>query len=200
MPRTHRLPLPCHPGVLHRVLTCIAILLLTALAGPPSVAAQVLYGSLVGNITDDTGGALPGATVTITQTETGASHEAVTDNAGAYRFSTVQPGTYTITVKLTGFRTFTRERVPVTLNSVTRVDAPLQVGQLSENVTVAAESPVLQTDRAEVRSELKSTELENLPVSMNRNINIYSGCFRDSRRPPKRTRFRPTRRARSCST
>ncbi len=175
MPCTHRLPLPSDGRVLHRVLTCIAILLLTALAGPASVGAQVLYGSLVGNITDDTGGALPGATVTITQTETGASHEAVTDNSGAYRFSTVQPGTYTITVKLTGFRTFTRERVPVTLNSVTRVDAPLQVGQLSENVTVAAESPVLQTDRAEVRSELKSTELENLPVSMNRN---YQYLFR----------------------
>jgi len=51
---------------------------------------------------------VPGATVTITHSETGASHEAVTDANGTYRFSTVQPGTYTMTVKLTGFRTFTR--------------------------------------------------------------------------------------------
>jgi hypothetical protein len=159
---------------LQHLLTCLAILLLTA-AAPPSAIAQVLYGSLVGNITDDTGGALPGATVTITHTETGATHEAVTDNAGAFRFSTVQPGTYTVTVKLTGFRTFTRERVPVTLNSITRVDAPLQVGQLNENVTVSAETPVLQTDRAEVRAELKARELENLPVSLNRN---YQYMFR----------------------
>jgi hypothetical protein len=159
---------------LRHLLTCLAILLLAAVA-PPSAIAQVLYGSLVGNITDDTGGALPGATVTITHTETGATHEAVTDNAGAFRFSTVQPGTYTVTVKLTGFRTFTRERVPITLNSITRVDAPLQVGQLNENVTVSAETPVLQTDRAEVRAELKARELENLPVSLNRN---YQYMFR----------------------
>ena len=86
----------------------IAALALAALCVPAVVIAQVLYGSMVGNVTDETGGAVPGATVTITNRETGASHEAVTDANGAYRFSTVQPGTYTMTVKLTGFRTFTR--------------------------------------------------------------------------------------------
>jgi len=80
-----------------------------------------------------------------------------------------------MTVKLTGFRTFTRENVPVTLNSITRVDAAMQVGQLSENVTVSADTPMLQTDRAEVRSELKARELVNLPVSLNRN---YQYMFR----------------------
>ena len=156
-----------------RTVGCIAALIL--LAGPASLAAQVLYGSMVGNITDSSGGAVPGATVTITHSETGASHEAVTDANGTYRFSTVQPGTYTMTVKLTGFRTFTRENVPVTLNSITRVDAAMQVGQLSENVTVSADTPMLQTDRAEVRSELKARELVNLPVSLNRN---YQYMFR----------------------
>ncbi len=63
----------------------------------------------------------------------------------------------------------------MSLNNVTRVDAALQVGQLSENVTVSAESPMLQTDRAEVRSELKARELVNLPVSLNRN---YQYMFR----------------------
>jgi len=151
-------------------------LLLVMLCGPPtSAGAQVLYGSLVGNVTDETGSAVPGASVTITHTETGASHEAVTDPTGSYRFPTVQPGTYTITVKLTGFRTFTRSQIPVTLNNVTRVDAALQVGQLSESVTVSGESPVLQTDRAEVRSELKARELVSLPVSLNRN---YQYMFR----------------------
>ena len=73
-----------------RTVGCIAALIL--LAGPASLAAQVLYGSMVGNITDSSGGAVPGATVTITHSETGASHEAVTDANGTYRFSTVQPG------------------------------------------------------------------------------------------------------------
>ena len=144
------------------------ILLVPCWAVRPATA-QVLYGSLVGNVTDATGSAVPGATVTVTDRETGASHDAVTDSTGAYRFTTVQPGVYTVTVKLEGFRVFTRDHVPVTLNSVTRVDAALQVGQLSETVSVSAEAPILQTDRAEVRAELKSRELVNLPVSLNRN-------------------------------
>ena len=157
-----------------RLLTCI--LLLALLGGLPSEAgAQVLYGSLVGNVTDETRGAVPGATITITNNETGASREAVSDSTGGYRFAAVQPGTYKVTVKVDGFRTFTREDVAVTLNSVARVDVALQVGQLSESVTVSADRPVLQTDRAEVRSELKSAELVNLPVSINRN---YQYLFR----------------------
>jgi len=151
----------------------IVFLLLTG--APSSALAQVLYGSLLGNVTDETGSAVPGATVTITQRETRASHEAITDSAGAYHFTTVPSGTYKVTGKLHGFRTFTRTQVPVTLNNVTRVDVSLQVGQLSETVSVAADAPLLQTDRAEVRSELKTRELVNLPVSLNRN---YQYLFR----------------------
>src|SRR5205085_2162629 len=160
LPITSHSPVDRHPLV-------AALALLLALAGLSMPAgAQVLYGSLVGNVVDSTGAALAGATVTLVNAETGTSREAVTDAAGAYRFPTVQSGTYTVTVKLEGFRTFTRAGIPVSLNSVARVDMALQVGQLSESVTVSAESPVLQTDRAEVRSELKARELVNLPVSM----------------------------------
>src|SRR5262249_44784135 len=146
----------------------VVLLLLALCVIPSRLTAQVLYGSVVGNVTDGTGGAMPGATVTLTDKETGVSRDVVSDAAGAYRFSTVQSGTYTVTVKMDGFRTYTRSDIPVTLNNVTRVDAAMQVGQLSETVTVSAESPVLQTDRAEVRAELKAKELVNLPVSMNR--------------------------------
>jgi hypothetical protein len=135
----------------------------------PSLQAQVLYGSIVGNVKDSTGAAVPGALVTATHNETKAARETTTDGTGAYRFSTVQPGTYTIVVALTGFQTFTRNEVPVTLNSVTRVDASLGIGQLQETVTVSAESEVLQTDRAEVRRELRSRELTDLPVTVGRN-------------------------------
>ena len=154
----------------------IGALVLLALCGPPSpLGAQVLYGSLVGNVTDETGAAIPGATVTIKHRDTGASHDAVTDGTGAYRFPTLQSGNYTITVQLTGFRTFTRSDIPLTLNNVTRVDASLQVGELSEMVLVTASSPLLQTERAEVRAELKERELVNLPVALNRN---YQNLFR----------------------
>jgi Carboxypeptidase regulatory-like domain/TonB dependent receptor-like, beta-barrel len=168
-----RLPWLLQP--VHAFLVTSVVVLLTLFVSSPPLAAQVLYGSLVGNVTDETGAAVPGATVVVTHRGTGASREIVTDANGAYRFPTVQSGTYTVTVKVDGFRTFTRSDVPVTLNNVTRVDAALQVGQLSETVTVSAESQLLQTDRAEVRSELKSRELVNLPVSINRN---YQYMFR----------------------
>jgi hypothetical protein len=128
----------------------------------------------VGNVTDASGATLPGATVTIEQAETKLTRELVTDANGEYHFTAVPSGTYTVSIKIGGFRTFSRS-VPVTLNSVARVDAKLEVGQVSETVMVSAESPVLQTDRAEVRSELKARELVNLPVSMNRN---YQYLFR----------------------
>ena len=112
----------------------------------------------------------------------------------------MQSGTYMVTVKLSGFRTFTRAQVPVTLNNVTRVDVSLQVGPLSETVSVSAEAPLLQTDRAEVRSELKTRELVNLPASLNRNYQYLFRVLPGSRRRPKRTRSRRILRARWCST
>jgi len=152
----------------------VALALICALAAPRAAAAQVLYGSVVGSVHDPSGASIPGATVTITHLATKAAREGITDDTGAYRFPAVQTGTYSVTVTLSGFKTFSRE-VPVTINSITRVDATLEVGALSETVLVEATSPVLQTDRAEVRSELKAVELVNLPVSLNRN---YQYMFR----------------------
>lgn len=135
----------------------------------PTVDAQVLYGSIIGNVVDSTGAAMPGATVKIEQSETKLTRELVTDAVGAYHFTAVPTGTYTISITMSGFRGFSRRDVPVTLNSVARVDAKLDIGQLNESVMVSGESPVLQTDRAEVRAELKAKELQNLPVPLGRN-------------------------------
>jgi hypothetical protein len=149
--------------------TVCALVVLLGMSWAAPLEGQVLYGSIVGNVRDASGGVLPGAAVVITHNETKAKRETVSDAAGAYRFPTLQPGTYTVVVTMTGFQTFTRNEVPVTLNTVARVDASLSVGQLQENVTVSAETPLLQTDRAEVREELRSRELQDLPVTVGRN-------------------------------
>jgi hypothetical protein len=156
------------------VFNALLVVLAVGLLAPPA-RAQVLYGSIVGTVRDSTGGVLPGATVTITQQETKATRETVSDTAGAYRFPTLQAGTYTVVVRMTGFQTFTRNDVPVTLNTVARVEAALGVSQLQESVTVSAERAVLQTDRSEVREELRSRELTDLPVPLGRN---YQELFR----------------------
>src|SRR5687768_15730622 len=84
--------------------TLLVLVLLLSPMLSPAIQAQVLYGSIVGNVKDSTGAMLPGAAVTITHNETKSKRETVTDVAGAYRFPNVQPGTYTVTVTMTGLQ------------------------------------------------------------------------------------------------
>jgi len=137
--------------------------------------AQVLYGSIVGNVKDASGAAIPGATVTITNNETNQSREILTDEVGSYDFPTVQTGTYNIKVSKSGFKTTTKSDVVVTLNTVTRVDLSPEVGQVTETIVVTGEAAALKTDRAEVSAELTSKPLQNLPVPLGRN---YQNLFK----------------------
>ncbi len=146
----------------------IAVLLI-ALALPQTGEAQVLYGSIVGNVNDNSDAAVAGATVKITNKETNQSRETVTGTDGSFNFSTVQTGTYQITISKQGFKTSTRAGIEVTLNNVTRSEFKLEVGSLSETVSVTAEAALLQTDRAEVRAELSSQTLLNTPIPPGRN-------------------------------
>lgn len=140
-----------------------------------SVHAQVLYGSIVGNVKDNNDAAVTGATVKIVNKATNQIRETTTNAEGGYNFSTVQTGTWEVSVSKSGFKSLTRSNVDVTLNNITRSDISLEVGQVSETVSVTADSTLLQTDRAEVRSELTSKTLLNLPIPPGRN---YQQLFR----------------------
>jgi len=95
-----------------RLLSAIlGVAFIVALAAPQRVSAQVLYGSIVGEVRDASGAAVPGATVTITNKETNQSREAKTDSAGSYNFIDVQTSTYTVKVTQQGFKTFERAGV-----------------------------------------------------------------------------------------
>src|SRR5688572_4681511 len=127
-------------------------------------AAQAVYGSLVGNVTDTTGGAIPGATVTATQTETNLTREVVTNENGAYSIPSIPSGTYQVVVAVPGFQTFTARDVIVTNRDV-RVDARLGLGTLEEALTVAATAAILQTENAAVQHIANSEQLQTLPTS-----------------------------------
>lgn len=156
------------------VVTPLAVLLI-ALALPQMGKAQVLYGSITGNVTDSNGAAVAGATVTITHKETGQSRDGVTDAQGSYDFPTVQAGTYTVKVTKQGFKTVSRDNIVVTLNNITRANLSVEVGQVSETVVITAEAAQLKTDRAEVSAELTSRPLRDLPVPLGRN---YQNLFK----------------------
>ena len=160
-------------------LVLSSVVLIATLAAT-SVKAQVLYGSIVGTITDAQGAFVPGATVTIVNKETNLTREATTNEVGAFSFANVLAGPYDVKVGMTGFREAQRTNVPVTIGQIARIDIRLEVGTLTETVTVASAAQLLQTDKADVSTELKSAELTNLPLNQFRNyqalINLVPGA------------------------
>jgi len=136
--------------------------------------AQVLYGSIIGNVKDASGAAVAGAAVRLTGADSRQPREAVTNSEGGYDFATVVPGSYELKVSKPGFRVFTQTGTVAVANDIVRVDVTLNVGGVSETVTVSASAVVLQTDRADVRSEVDSTQLGNMPLPNGRN---YQSMF-----------------------
>jgi len=128
-------------------------------------AAQTLYGSLVGNVTDETGLAVPGATVKITHAETSQTREGTTNATGGYNFPNIPTGTYQVDVTLTGFQSATSRNISVTQNSQVRVDVRLAVGALQETILVSGTAAVLQTESAAVQMQTTSEQIVNLPSS-----------------------------------
>ena len=104
----------------------------------PKASAQVLYGSVVGTVTDQTGAVLPKATVTITNAETGQAQEATTDDAGYYSVLDLLGGTYNVMVKATGFRPYEEKNVAICINTVRRVNISLQLGSVTESTRPGA--------------------------------------------------------------
>lgn len=139
------------------------------------VEGQILYGSLVGKVSDPSGAAVAGVKVVILNKATNLSREALTDAFGSFDFPNLPTGSYDLNAGAAGFSTFVRTGVPVSINNVSRVDLTLQVGAVSETITVGSQAALLQTDRAEVRSEMGARELVNLPVPIGRN---YQHLFR----------------------
>jgi hypothetical protein len=145
--------------------------------GATPARAQILYGGLVGNVTDASSAAVPGAKVSIQHVATGTARDATANEAGTYRFPTIPPGTYTVMVQASGFRAFRQSGVEVTVNNLTRVDARLEVGEVTEQVTVEASAVALQTDRSEVRHEVDKASLENVPIPIGRNYQMLLGTL-----------------------
>jgi len=148
-------------------LLSIALAIFIVVSG--RVDAQLLYGSIVGTVVDAQGGTVPGARVTIVNRDTNFSRETITDAQGGYSFTNVQAGPYDVKVSLEGFKEAIQSRVPVTVGQISRVDLTLAVGALSESVTVQSAAELLQTDKADVHTEIKSTEITNLPLNQFRN-------------------------------
>ena len=135
-----------------------------------SAFGQAVNGTLLGNITDASGGAVSGAKVTITEANTGAVHNAQTNESGNYTFPDLPPGRYSVTAEAAGFKKEVQAGVDLAVNSSVRVDLRLTPGNVSESIEVTASEPPLQTDRADVGRKLETVAVANLPLGVNRNF------------------------------
>ncbi len=142
-----------------------------ALALAPAASAQITSAAIVGTITDSSGGALPGVTVTARNVDTGFNRTVPTDEVGAYRLEFLPIGRYSVEVVLSGFKTVTRSGIVLNVNDTVKVDVALEVGGVAETITVEAEAPVVNTATADISKTVEAKAIESLPLV---DRNVYS--------------------------
>jgi hypothetical protein len=165
-------------------LFCLVMASFLVTIFPQPANAQGLYGSVTGTVTDQTGAVVPGAQLTITNDATGFKRQATTDTTGRYRTLDLPQGTYTIEVSVSGFKPVKKTNIGVRVGQVNEQDLQLEVGGVTQEITVTGTAAVLQTQKADVHTTVTSFAIENLPTDMYRNFQTASllapGVFSDS--------------------
>ncbi len=130
----------------------VSIVIITVLLQGGCLLAQSEIGgaTLNGVVTDPSNAVVAGAKVTVHRTESGLTRTMETTNAGLYRFGGLPAGNYDLTIEAPGFKTAVQKNVPLTVGAVVTVDAKLEVGGVTETVSVAEEVPVIETTRSNV--------------------------------------------------
>src|ERR1700722_20065604 len=139
-------------------------LLFSFLALPMMLAAQSSDGTLAGTITDQTGAAVPNATVKVVSAQYGAPRTTVTDSVGTYRMDNLQPGTYAVTFSASGFADLQVENVILRGSVTTIADGVMQIGSISKTVSVEASAgQAIDTQSGQLGASLGAQEINNLP-------------------------------------
>jgi carboxypeptidase family protein/TonB-dependent receptor-like protein len=138
---------------------------LAVLVGSSQLFAQGNAGRILGSVTDQSGGAVVGATVNIVDTQRNLTRTVMTDAAGEYNVPNLLPSTYTVSAALQGFKTAQRNGVTLEVNQDLRVDLTLQPGEQSDKITVTGELPIVETTNAELGGTLQSQIIDNLPLN-----------------------------------
>jgi hypothetical protein len=127
--------------------------------------AQTGAASVTGLVTDQSGAAVPGATVTATNQATNVGYTAVSNSAGNYTITSVPVGTYVVKVELSSFKTSTTRPIQLEAKQIARLDFAMEVGALEDTVEVTAEAPVLQTESSTVGEVISGSTVQSLPLN-----------------------------------
>lgn len=149
-----------------RKLLCVGFYVLCAVLAPAFVLAQsqATTGEVNGRITDEQGGVLPGATVTLTNPDTGYTRTVTTGSEGLYDAPLLPPGSYDVTYQMSGLKAAKR-KAAVTVGATVTLNVTLGVGGVQEEVTVVSESPQVETSSSIRTSTLDQNAIANLPIN-----------------------------------
>lgn len=148
-----------------RIPRLTALLAAALLLAAPSLFADAATATLNGTVRDQSGGLLPGATVTATNQLQGTSTTGVSDNRGEYRIPLLRPDAYTVTCELSGFQKESTADVRLSVGSTVRVDFQLNLTGVSESVTATAEAPLVDATTSQVGINIAPKQIESLPLS-----------------------------------
>ncbi len=141
------------------------LLLAVTLSLSTVLLAQIDTGSIVGTITDPSGAAIRGATVTLTNTATGVTRVATTNEDGGYQFAALIPGVYSVKASAASFDPAVRTNLEIDVQSRPAIDFTLKVGQSKEVVEVTSVTPILQTETADVGGVVQKEQINDLPLN-----------------------------------
>ena len=151
--------------------TCAAFLLAILLA--PILRAQETRGSIYGSVTDSTGGAVPGAKVAVTNLETGTVSNVQTNDSGYYEALLLLPGSYEVSAEAAGFKKALRKGINLSIGSRAQTDIKLEIGVVSETVTVTSDAPLLETSAVTSGRVIDNRSIRDLPV-LNNNATLLT--------------------------
>ena len=141
------------------VSTVVLIVFVAASTAWAQATAQ-----LSGRVADDSGGVLPGVTVTVTQTDTGFTRTTVTDDGGGYVLPNLPLGPYRLEAMLAGFRTFAQTGIVLQVGATPAINVTLGLGELAETVTVEAAAPLVDTQSAGISEVVEQERIVELPL------------------------------------
>ncbi|MBI3940961.1 MAG: TonB-dependent receptor [Acidobacteria bacterium] len=135
-----------------------------ALLMAASPAQAQTTASIQGAVADETGAVVPGVTISVQNTETGRGHEALSNDQGVYRVVGLPAGRYQLKASLAGFRTVTREGIQLTVGQEATVNLKLPVGEITEELTVRGEAPIIETTVSSVSGVIDTRQMTELPL------------------------------------
>jgi len=149
---------------------CFIAVIIAAASSP--ARAQSVTGSIQGTVVDSSGGVLPGVTVTISNTATGAMRTSITDSTGAFRAELLPVGPYEVGTQLQGFAPQNRSNIDLGVGATLTLRFEMRVAGVAETVTVTGAAPVIETTRSQVSSTVDEAAVRNLPVNGRNFINF----------------------------